>query len=186
MEHTTAAALEAGLDQIRRSPADGGRVDLIVRRPAENAREVLTEARLDRAEGLLGDTWRTRPGGRASDGSPNPDLQLTVMSSRVAALLAGRADRWQLAGDQLYVDLDLSQANLPPGTRLTLGSAVIEISQPPHLGCRKFAERFGQDALRFVNSAEGRLLRLRGVNAKIVVAGTVRVGDAVGRRPTSA
>jgi hypothetical protein len=184
MEHATADALEAGLDEIRRSPADGGRVDLIVRRPASNAREVLSEARLDRAEGLVGDSWRARPSGMARDGSPHPDLQLTVMNSRVAALLAGRADRWQLAGDQLYIDLDLSQANLPPGTRLALGSAVIEISQPPHLGCRKFAERFGQDALRFVNSAAGRVLRLRGVNAKIVVAGTVQVGDLVGKRPS--
>jgi len=186
MEHPTADALQAGLDQIRRSPADGGRVDLIVRRPAENAREVLVEGTLDRAEGLVGDTWRTRPGGMTRDGSPHPDLQLTVMDSRVAALLAGQADRWQLAGDQLYVDLDLSQANLPPGTRLALGSAVIEISQPPHRGCKKFAERFGQDALRFVNSPEGRELRLRGVNAKVVVAGTICVGDAVRKRPASA
>ncbi len=183
MEHPTAAALGDGLDDIRRSPADHGRVDLIVRRPAENDREVLAEARLDRAQGLVGDTWRARPSGLTPDRSPHPDLQLTLMNRRVAALVAGGDERRPLAGDQLYVDLDLSEANLPPGTRLALGSAVIEISDKPHRGCRKFAERFGQEALKFVNSPVGRELRLRGVNAKVVVSGTVRVGEAIRKRP---
>ena len=183
MEHPTAAALGDGLDDIRRSPADHGRVDLIVRRPAENAREVLAEARLDRAQGLVGDTWRARPSNLTPDRSPHPDLQLTLMNSRVAALVAGGDERRQLAGDQMYVDLDLSRANLPPGTRLVLGSAVIEISDKPHRGCRKFAERFGQEALAFVNSPVGRELRLRGVNARIVATGTIHVGDAIHRWP---
>lgn len=183
MEHPTTAALEAGLDQVRRSPTDGGRVDLIVRRPAEDAREVLEEGRLNLAEGLVGDTWRARPSGLTTDGSPHPDLQVTVMNSRLAALVAGRADRWQLAGDQLYVDLDLSSANLPPGSRLAVGAAIIEISDKPHRGCKKFAERFGLDALRLVNSTVGGELRLRGLNARVVVAGTVRVGDAVRKQP---
>ena len=183
MEHPTTAALEAGLDHVRRSPADGGRVDLIVRRPAENAREVLQEGRLDSAEGLVGDTWRARPSSLTADGSPHRDLQLTVMNSRLAALVAGRDDRWQLAGDQLYVDLDLSTANLPPGSRLAVGAAVIEISAQPHRGCKKFSDRFGLDALRFVNSTVGGDLRLRGLNAKVVVAGPVRVGDAVRKQP---
>ena len=183
MEHPTAAALGDGLDDVRRSPPDHGRVDLIVRRPAENAREVLAEARLDRAQGLVGDTWRARPSGLTPDRSPHPDLQLTLMNCRVAALVAGGEERRPLAGDQLYVDLDLSEANLPPGTRLALGSAVIEISDKPHRGCAKFAARFGQEALRFVNSPVGRELRLRGVNARVVVSGTVRVGDAVRKRP---
>jgi hypothetical protein len=152
MEHPSAAALEAGLDRVRRAPADGGRVDLIVRRPAEDAREVR-------------------------------DLQVTVMSSRLAALVAGRADRRQLAGDQLYVDLDLSIANLPPGSRLAVGSAVIEVSDKPHRGCKKFSERFGLDALRLVNSEVGSELRLRGLNARVVAEGTVRVGDAVRKQP---
>jgi hypothetical protein len=186
MDHLTVEALEAGLDEIRRSPADGGRVELIVRRPDVDAREVLTEGWLDQAEGLVGDSWRNRPSSRTPDRSPSPDLQVTVMNSRVAALLARRDDRWQLAGDQLYVDLDLSQANLPAGTRLALGEAVIRISRQPHSGCAKFAERFGLDALRFVNSPEGRLLRLRGLNARVVVAGAVRVGDAVRRLPAPA
>jgi hypothetical protein len=185
MKHPTASTLDGGLDDIRRSPPDHGRVDLIVRRPAENAREVLAEARLDRVEGLVGDTWRVRPSNLTRDRSPHPDLQLTLMSSRVAALVAGDDERRQLAGDQLYVDLDLSEANLPPGTRLTLGSAVIEISDKPHRGCRKFADRFGQEALEFVNSAVGRQLRLRGVNARIVTTGTVRVGDTIHKRPAA-
>jgi hypothetical protein len=183
MEHPTATTLEAGLDGVRRAPSDHGRVRLIVRRPAVNAREVLPEATLDRDEGLVGDTWRGRPSNLTPDRSPHPDLQLTLMSSRVAALVAGGDERRQLAGDQLYVDLDLSEANLPPGTRLALGSAVIEISDKPHRGCQKFADRFGQEALLFVNSAVGRALRLRGVNAKIVVTGTVRLGDPIDKLP---
>lgn len=183
MEHPTAATLTAGLDQIRRKPTECGRVDLIVRRPAENARDALVEATLDRDEGLVGDTWRLRPSSMTADGSPHPDLQLTVMNARVAALVAGQADRWQLAGDQLYVDLDLSQTNLPPGTRLALGTAVIEVTDKPHRGCKKFAERFGQEALRFVNSPAGRELRLRGMNARVEVSGVVCVGDAVRRLP---
>jgi hypothetical protein len=183
MEHPTATELEGGLDEIRCSPTDHGRVDLIVRRPAENAREVLAEGKLDSAEGLVGDTWRVRPSNLTRDRSPHPDLQLTLMNCRVAALVAGEDERRQLAGDQLYVDLDLSKANLPPGTRLALGSAVIEVSDKPHRGCKKFAERFGQEALLFVNSPVGRELRLRGVNARIVAAGTVRIGDAIRKQP---
>jgi hypothetical protein len=183
MEHPTAATLEAGLDDIRRSPTDHGRVHLIVRRPDVDVREALTAARLDRVEGLVGDTWRVRPSNLTRDRSPHPDLQLTLMNARVAALVAGGNERRQLAGDQLYVDLDLSEANLPPGTRLALGSAVIEISDKPHRGCQKFADRFGQDSLGFVNSALGRALRLRGVNARIVTTGTVHVGDTIDKRP---
>ena len=179
VDQPTAAALEAGLADVRRAPADHGRVELIVRRPAENEREVVAVGALDRGEGLVGDTWRARSDPPTADGWPDGDMQLTLMSSRVARLVAVRADRWQLAGDQLFVDLDLSEANLPPATRLELGSAVIEITDEPHLGCAKFAARFGRDALRFVNSATGRELRLRGVNAKVVVAGTVRTGDEI-------
>ena len=179
MEHPITNALEAGLDHIRRAPTDRGRVELIVRRPAENEREVLAIGVLDRSEGLVGDTWRVRPSMRTPDGSAHPDMQLNVMSSRVAQLVAGRADRWQLAGDELFLDLDLSETNLPAGTRLELGSAVIEITDQPHLGCAKFASRFGADALRFVNSPAGRELRLRGLNARVIMAGDVRAGDEV-------
>lgn len=165
------AQLEAGLDVIRRSPADNGRVELIVRRPAVNEREVLDEAELDGELGLVGDTWNRRASRFTTDKRPDPDRQL--------ALIALDRDRWGLAGDQLYVDLDTGAANLPPGTRLAIGSAVIEVTRPPHTGCGKFAERFGLDALRFVNSPVGKELRLRGINAKVLRPGAVRTGDAV-------
>ncbi|HEV3354995.1 MAG TPA: hypothetical protein VG076_18840 [Acidimicrobiales bacterium] len=170
--------LHAGLDHIRSSPTDNGRVELIVRRPAEDEREVVEEAYLDLTDGLQGDTWNVRISKRTGAG-PDPERQLTLMNARAAALVAGTADHGGLPGDQVYVDFDLGHGNIPPGTRLQLGTAVIEVSAAPHTGCAKFAARFGKDALRFVNSEVGRELNLRGINAKIVVAGVVRPGDAV-------
>lgn len=177
--HLTTPRLEDGLDYIRSSPTDVGRVELIVRRPAVDEREVLDEGVLDLAEGLVGDTWRTRGSSRTDDGSAHPEMQLNVINARLSSLVAVDPDRRALAGDQLHLDLDLSQANLPPGTRLALGGAVIEVTGIPHSGCAKFRARFGADALRFVNSPTGRSLRLRGLNAKVVVAGSVRQGDDV-------
>jgi MOSC domain-containing protein YiiM len=171
--------LEASLDNIRESPANGGTVELIARRPAVDEREVVSEAVLDLHEGLVGDTWRARGSSRTPDGGPNPESQLTLMNARVAAVIAGDRDRWALAGDQIYVDLDLSLSNLPPGSRIRIGSAVIEFSETPHTGCAKFSARFGNDALRFVNSPAGRELRLRGANCRVVTPGTVRHGDAI-------
>ena len=170
--HLTINELEAGLDEIRQAPRDRGVLRLIVRRPKVNAREVLEEGHLDPARGLVGDTWETR-----GSGSAHPDMQLNIMSARAIALVAQSPDRWALAGDQLYIDLDLSADNLPPGTRVALGSAVIQVTEPPHTGCGKFAARFGTDAVKFVNSPEGKKLRLRGLNAKVVVPGVIRVGD---------
>ena len=170
--HLTTAELEAGLGRIRQSPPDDGVVRLIVRRPRVGDREVVREANLDPVEGLVGDRW-------SSGRSPRADMQLTVMNARVTELVAGDSDRWPLAGDQLYVDLDLSLANLPAGTRLQMGSAVIEVTAMPHTGCRKFVSRFGRDAEKFVNSPVGRQLNLRGINAKVITAGTVRVGDRI-------
>jgi hypothetical protein len=177
--HLTAARLEDGLDHVRKSPADIGRVELIVRRPAVDEREVIDEGILDLADGLVGDSWRVRGSSRTADGSAHPDTQLNVINARLSSLVAVDPDRRALAGDQLHLDLDLSHANLPPGTRLALGSAVIEVTEIPHTGCAKFRARFGAEALRFVNSPTGRELRLRGLNAKVVVAGTVRQGDDV-------
>jgi hypothetical protein len=179
--HLNTEAIEAGLDEIRRSPTDSGVVELIVRRPSVDEREVLEEGELDERVGLVGDTWPARRSIRTEDGSPHPDMQLNIMNARVIRLLAGSADqtRWALAGDQLYLDLDLSEANLPAGTRLALGTAVIEVTDQPHTGCQKFSSRFGVDALRFVNSPVGRELHLRGINARVVEGGVVRAGDAV-------
>ena len=181
--HVELAALEAGLDEIRRSPKDNGRIELIVRRPSESERDVLMDAELDTANGLIGDNWRLRGSSATDDGSAHPDLQITLMNARAASLIAGHNDRRPLAGDQLFVDLDLSRTNLPPGTRLNLGSATIEITNEPHLGCGKFAARFGVDALKFVNSEVGRDLHLRGVNAKVVASGVVRSGDSIQKAP---
>ena len=179
MDHLTTVELDAGLDRIRASPADAGTVDLIVRRPAVGAREVLDAAELDLVCGVVGDTWNIRGSKRTMDGTSHPDMQLNVMNSRVVALVAQDPDRWALAGDQLYVDLDLSEDNLPAGTRLVLGTATIEVTDQPHTGCAKFTERFGLDAFRWVNTEAGSKLRLRGLNAKVVVPGVVRRGDAV-------
>ena len=181
MRHLTADELEAGLDEILRSPRDEGRLEMIVRRPRAGEREALAEGVLDLAEGLVGDNWKDRGSSRTPDGSPHPDMQLNVMNSRVLALVARDRGRWELAGDQLIVDMDLSEENLPAGTRLALGSAVIEVTEQPHTGCKKFVERFGLDAIKFVNAPERKGLRLRGLNARVVRPGVMRVGDAVGK-----
>jgi hypothetical protein len=182
MPHTPRAELDAGLDHIRRAPKETGLVRLIVRRPGEDRREVLTEAKLDPRYGLVGDDWQNRHSRSTPDGSPDPAMQVTVMGARVAALIADDEAGWALAGDQLYVDLDISLENLPPGTRLTVGEATIEVSAQPHTGCAKFRKRFGADALRWANSPTGRDLRLRGLNARVVGAGIVRTGDSITKR----
>lgn len=169
--------LEAGLFVMNEAPADEGRLELIVKRPRTGEREVVLRAEIDLVEGLVGDNWKARGSKRTEDGAAHPDMQLNVMSSRAAALIAETRDRWALAGDQLYVDLDLSVHNLPAGARLAIGDAVIEVTAVPHTGCKKFLERFGEDAVKLVNSDRGKALRLRGLNAKVVQAGVIRVGD---------
>ena len=183
MEHLSRERLAAGLGQIRDSPADGGRVVLLVRRPAVGERDLLTEALLDHGAGLAGDNWLARGSKSTPDGSADLQRQVTVMNARVAELVADGTDRMPLAGDQIYVDLDLSHDNLPAGSLLAVGQAVLEVSEAPHLGCAKFIERFGTEAMRFVNSRTGRRLRLRGMNARVVVPGIVRLGDLATKVP---
>jgi len=169
--------LEQGLGNILKSPTDEGVLKLIVRRPDDDQRESITEGRLDVSEGLVGDNWRKRGNRHTPDGSADPDRQLTIMNTRVVALVADHPDRHELAGDQLYLDMDLSNDNLPPGTRLAIGESVIEVTELPHTGCRKFADRFGRDATVFVNVGMGKTLNLRGINAKVIQSGDVKVGD---------
>jgi hypothetical protein len=177
IRHLSMEELHAGLDEVRQSPRDRGELKLIVRRPDVGVREEVAEADLDVAVGLVGDTWHMRKSRLTADGSPHPDMQLNIMNTRVVALVAQDPSRWALAGDQLFVELDLSAANLPPGTRLAIGEALIEVTAQPHTGCSKFVSRFGVDAMKFVNSDLGRELNLRGINAKVVRSGRIRVGD---------
>ena len=179
IKHLSSQELEAGLDEVLQSPKDSGVVELIVRRPRMDEREVVDKAQLTSEAGLVGDMWNVRFSKRTPDGSPNPDQQLTLMNSRVISLLAQDKKRWPLAGDQLFVDLDLSADNLPAGTRLQIGTAIVEVTSQPHTGCDKFSARFGRDALVFVNGPAHRDLRMRGINARIVQPGTVKVGDVV-------
>lgn len=175
--HPTLSELEAQLDHIRQSPRDNGVLEMIVCRPDVNQRRMLFEAELDVQRGLIGDTWLSR--GNSQGGPANPNCQINIMNSRVVALVAQDRERWQLAGDQLYVDLDLSDNNLPPGSQIAIGTVILEITPEPHNGCKKFASRYGDDAKNFVNSPEGKRLHLRGVNARILQSGLVRTGDVV-------
>jgi hypothetical protein len=171
MKHLTTEEIEAGLDYVIESPKDNGVLDLIVRRPKEDEREILKTGELDAEKGLVGDVWLTDDG--------NIYAQIAIMNSRIIDLLAQDRERWKLAGDQLYVDLDLSEENLPAGTRLRIGSAILEVTPKPHNGCKKFVERFGLDAMKFVNSPVGRQFHLRGIYARVVKSGAIRQGDTV-------
>lgn len=177
----TAVELQAELEQLGASPRDNGTLAMIVCRPAEGERLVLERANLDPREGLIGDNWRTRGSKRTEDGSAHPDMQIAMMNSRVIQAVAKDRDRWPLAGDQLFIDLDVSVENLQPGQRIAIGTAVLEITDVPHTGCDKFTARFGHDAIRFVNSPEGRQLRRRGIYARVVQAGTISVGDRISK-----
>ena len=177
VKQMTMEELEAGLQTIGESPKGEGVVELIVRRPETLDREILEVGELDVAEGLVGDNWKARGSKATPDGSAHPEMQLTLMNSRIIELISQDRDRWHLAGDQFFVDMELSQENLPAGTRIALGSAIVEVTPVPHTGCKKFIERFGVDAHKFVNSAKGKELNLRGINCKVVQAGSVQTGE---------
>lgn len=178
IQHLDQAQLEATLDHVRASPAEGT-VELIVQRPGVDERVVLGEARLNVEEGLEGDSWNQRSSKRTDDGSPHPDMQLNIMNSRILEAIAQSPERMPLAGDQLIVDMDLSDANLPAWTKLAIGGAVIEVTDQPHTGCAKFSQRFGVEAHRFVNSEVGKELHLRGINARVITSGVIRQGDQI-------
>jgi tRNA (adenine37-N6)-methyltransferase len=167
------------LAEVLRSPADHGTLELIVRRPSSNEREVLASGELDTTVGLVGDNWLARGSRSAADGLAEPDAQLNIMNARCARLVAGGDERVPLAGDQLFVDLDLSPQNLPAGTRLQIGTAVIEVTAKPHTGCAKFTRRFGLAAHRWINGLAGKEYRLRGICARVVVPGTITTGDTI-------
>jgi hypothetical protein len=177
LKHLTMQELEAALDHLRQAPKDEGVLQLIVCRPNVDQREVLEEAVLDLEKGLIGDNWFVRGSKKTPDGSAHPEMQINIMNSRVTALVAQEKERWPLAGDQLYIDMDLSHENLPAGSHLAIGSVVLEVSALPHTGCKKFVSRFGVEAMEFVNSPVGKELCLRGINAKIIQGGTIKVGQ---------
>ena len=179
VDYVSMTELEAGLEYLRQAPKDNGTLRMIVRRPREDERETIDAGELSLSEGLVGDNWKTRGSKHTPDGSAHLYAQITVMNARCIALLAQSEERWALAGDQLFVDFDLSEENIPPGARLKIGSAIIEVSAEPHSGCKKFSARFGVEALKFVNSSEGKRLHLRGINAKVIQAGVIRIGDVV-------
>lgn len=174
--------LLAHLDVVRASPLAEGRLDFLLRRPAEGEREVLRAAELDVARGLVGDDWETRPCRLTPDRAPHPDMQLNIVNARFSAFLSDDVLVRAGTGDQLHVDLDLSPDNVPPGTRLSIGDdALVEVTAVPHRGCAKFVRRYGSDAMRIVNDPVGRALNLRGVCARVLWGGTVRLGDRVAR-----
>lgn len=183
IKHLETPELEASLDHLAGAPGQDGELLAIVTRPASEQRVLHDSIALSPEGGLDGDSWATRCHLHLEDGRSHPDVQVTIMNSRMTQLIAQQRSRWALAGDQIYADFDVSKANLPVGQRLAIGTAVLEITAEPHLGCKKFAHRFGNDALRFVNSERGKELRLRGVYARIVEAGTIAVGDRLKKLP---
>lgn len=177
--HLSIQQLTDGLPDIQASPKDEGRLEMIVRRPGAEEREVIEQGRLNLTNGLGGDNWLSRGSASTPDGSADPEAQITIMNARVIQLLTRYQEHWQWAGDQFFVDLDLSVENLPSGTQLAIGSTVVEVSAKPHNGCKKISERFGVDALKFISAPENKHMRMHGINARVVQEGEFKTGDKV-------
>lgn len=175
----TIEEIESRLENIKQSPKDAGVIVLLVCRPATDERQIITKAKLELQNGLEGDNWKTRGSKSTPDKSADPEAQITLMNSRVIDLLTEHQNDWQLAGDQIFVDFDLSLDHLPPHSKIQVGSAILEISAKPHTGCKKFSDRFGIQALEFISTPQGKSLRMRGVNARVIQAGEIHVGDVV-------
>lgn len=178
-KYLTTEQIEAGLSHILASPQDQGTLEAIVIRPEENERELRKLVYLTPECGVEGDRWATSSSLRLADGRPDPRVQVSLMNFRILRMIAGDEDRMCLAGDNLIVDLDLREANVPVGQKLAIGEAVVQVTEVPHTGCKKFANRYGEDATRFINAAERKSLHLRGLYARVLQAGTVQVGDVI-------
>jgi MOSC domain-containing protein YiiM len=178
-KHLSNKEIEAGLSHVLASPKDQGELKAIVVRPEVNQRERLAAARLSPEGGVEGDRWATSTTLRRADGSPDPRTQVSLMNARILQLIANADDRMALAGDNLIVDLDLSEGNLSVGQKLAIGEVTLQITDVPHTGCDKFADRFGTDAVRYVNAPATKPLHLRGLYAQVLTAGTLRVGQVV-------
>lgn len=180
--YKTEAQLNTTIDYITKSPKEKGILKMIVARPAIDQRKILTDGLISKAEGLVGDNWKIKKS-FSPPGPPHPEKQITLMNARCIEMLATQEDEWPLAGDQLFVDFDLSESNLKPGDILKIGSTVeLKVSALPHNGCKKFAERFGTDAVKFVNSKHGKSLHFRGINASVTQEGTIKKGDIISKK----
>lgn len=177
-------ALQNGYDHIKKSPSDQGLLELIVIRPEEDQRLELEAGMLDETKGLIGDNWEARGSSKTDDGSAHPEMQINIMNSRVIDLITGEKSDWKMAGDQLFVDFNLNKDNVPPGTRLSVGEAVLEVTPMPHTGCEKFSKRFGIEALKFISTPEGRQWQLRGINARVVQGGAIKTGNIISKLST--
>ena len=178
-KHLPLADLQAGLPGILASPVDNGVLRAVVIRPGPGTRTDLESCDLSLAGGAHGDAWANGCWKSTDDGRPHPDVQICIMNARCIETIAGERANWSPAGDNLFVDLDLTPENLPAGQRLGIGTAIIEVTDTPHNGCANFTRRYGRDATIFVNKGEGRTLRLRGIYARVVQDGRVSVGDRV-------
>ena len=179
MEHKDLETLQNGFEHIKKSPADNGTVELIAIRPEEDQRKELEEGMFDEIKGLIGDNWASRGHSKTTDGSAHPEMQINIMNSRIISLITTEKNDWKMAGDQLFVDFNLNKDNVPAGTRLSIGDAILEVTSVPHTGCKKFSQRFGVEALKFISTNTGRQWQLRGINARVIKSGAIRIGDQI-------